>query len=427
MKFVRVLLFLSALYVQDKSVSAGGFSNPDFGIRRLGMFAVVAKPDDPTAVFHNPAGLTLLDGTVFYHHQSWFINQSAMRLYDSKGNLRPDHDISPDIAMGFIPFLGLVSDLSSKKLHFGIAVYAPNIYGAALPKNEPTRYHVTRAIFIAGRITFAGAYKIDERFSIGVSFSVVPVYLWARRAFNLAVFQDPDKRFDPVENTSAYDSWLDVTGRDITWAMDFGVLLRPFPRLYIGGAIQGGSPVHLTGDVTLKNPDGSEERTRHHTEIVIPLTLRAGFNWEFVKDFELAMDIFWWHYSVLQEQKTIFEKPLKGMNGLTEPKNYTNSWSWNIGLLYRISPKLEIMMGFQKDFTPIPTKTITLDNPSRSQMGIAGGLRWQCHKNVKIGFAVVRNWFEPVDVQDSVMNPPSNAKGYGKNLELGFDVNWRLW
>ena len=67
------------------AAQAGGFSNPDFGIRRLGMFAVTARPDDPTAVFHNPAGLTLMDGTHFYHAQSWFFLNLGMRLGEGTG------------------------------------------------------------------------------------------------------------------------------------------------------------------------------------------------------------------------------------------------------------------------------------------------------------------------------------------------------
>lgn len=414
------------LVAPDRAARAGGFTNLDFGIRRMGMFAVTAKPDDGTAIFHNPAGMTLLEGTQFYSHLSVFRSGLGLKLYDSQGVLRPDDEIEPDFNVGFIPFIGITTDFGVKPLRVGLGVYAPNAYGAALPDNQPTRYHVTRALFVAGRVTAAGAWQITEKFSVGASVSLVPVYLMANRVMNPLVLADPDTRFLPVEETAGADAKLEIDGFDFTWAWDLGVIFRPIDSLRIGVSFQSGSPVRLEGDVVLKQADGTKVSTRHTTWLTIPLTLRAGFNWEFVKDFEIGADIYWWRYSVFQEQRTVLNEPVMGIGAFIDPKAYDDSWNWCVGLLYRVIPELEVMIGYQEDYTPIPNRTFTLENPSRDQRGISLGIRWQVTEKVRIGAAYVRNWFTNPDVQDSISIPPSNGKGHGANDEWGIDVLWEI-
>ena len=115
-----------------------------------------------------------------------------------------------------------------------------------------------------------------------------------------------------------------------------------------------------------------------------------------------------------------------GIDGFVDPKNYGNSWNWCTGLLYHVLPTVELMVGYQMDFTPIPERTLSLDNPSRSQNGISMGVRWQVSERVRLGGAYVHNWFELFDVQDSVTTPPTNGKGYGANNEFGIDILWSL-
>jgi long-chain fatty acid transport protein len=418
-----IVLFI---FFSSFKVYAGGFSNPDFGIRRLGMFTVVAKPDDGSAVFHNPAGLTLMDGTNFYHHQSWFIVGMGMRMYDSQGTLHPDHEISPSWNVGAIPFIGIISDAGTERLRLGLGIYIPNAYGASFPKNEPTRYHATQVVFLAGRSSFSLAYKISDKFRVGMSLNLIYVYLKAQRMMNALVLNDPDKRFDPPEKTTPFDATLDMDGSDWTWGVDFGLLFHPTETFRIGATFTGGSSIGLDGDVTLKYPDGKVEKARQHTDTAIPFSLRYGINWEFVPDFELGLDVFWWHYQILQEQRTVLSKPIMGLTEFRDPKNYDNSWNWCIGLLHRVTPSVEIMTGFQMDFTPIPSRTYSLDNPSTDQYGISLGSRWQVSENVRLGLAFVRNWSKLVDVQDSQSVPPSNAKGHGGSYEFGFDLSWKI-
>jgi long-subunit fatty acid transport protein len=420
----RATLAILAVFVTCGSAQAGGSFMPDIGVRRLGMLAVVGRPDDVTAVFHNPAGLTLQKGTHLYHSQSWFLANLKLRLYDSKGVLRPDHEISPDWNVGAIPFLGVASDLGTQRWRLAFAVYAPNAYGAALPKDEPTRYHATRVLFLAPRVATAVAYQVSEKLSVAATVNLVVSYLSASRLMNAAVLADPDRRFDPVEETRATDFEARMKGVGVAWSLDAGVLFHPTPTLSLGAAFAGGSDVHLKGPISVHYPDGTSESTTQHTHTVIPFTLRAGFNWEFAPDFELGMDVYYWHYQVLQEQRVTFDAPIAGLTGLVDPKGFGNSWDWNIGLMYHLAEAWAFLCGFQMDFTPIPTQAFSLDNPSRDLLGVSAGLRWDVSPHWRVGAALMQNWFHAADVQDSVSTPPSNAKGHGGNAAFAVDVSY---
>ena len=409
------MLALLTASVPVRSAAASGFHNEDFGVRRMGMFSVVARPDDGTAVFHNPAGLTLSKGTRFYHSQSWFYATLGLRLYDRKGKLRPGHEISPDWNIGFLPFFGMTSDLGTERLRLGLSVYAPNAYGASLPEDEPTRYHATSALFISSRGTLSAAWEVSHRLALGANLSVLHNYLMERKKFSFAVLSDPDRRFDPPGQTAASDATLELSGQAWSWAWDAGVLFRPLDTLRIGAAFFSGSPVDLQGEVSLEHPDGGGERTTHHTLLVIPFTLRAGVNWEFAPRFELGADVRYYHYQTFQEQRTTFDRPFLGQSELVDPKSYDNAWNWSVGLLYRPLPVLELMCGYQEDYTPIPATTFTLENPTRDQRGVGLGVRWQLGERHRLGLAFVRNWFELLDIQESVASPPNNAKGHGSN------------
>lgn len=429
MRHVTCVLTLATLAAAgvSSSATAGGFHNADVGTRRMGMFATVARPDDPTAIFHNPAGLVLTTGTQFYTSLSLFFLDIGLRMYDSEGVLRPeDHEIRPDWNIGALPFIGISSDLGTERLRLGFAAYAPNAYGAALPDDEPTRYHATRVLFLGSRATASLAYEVSPKLSVAASASLVHLYLTAQRFMNPLVLQDPDHRFDDPAVTKEYDSTLALDGQGFSWAVDVGVLLRPLETLSIGVAFFGGSSVRLRGDVELTSPDGTVDSTTHRTDMVIPFTLQGGINWEFAPDFEIGFDYRYYHYQVFQEQYTVLEEPLMGMSEMRDAKNYGNSGNWCIGLLYRPLESVELMAGYQQDYTPIPDQTYSLDNPSRDQRGIGFGARWQATGRHRVGLSFVRNWFDLVDVQESTANPPANAKGHGANFEVGLDWMWRL-
>lgn len=422
------VILLVLLLLAPTAALAGGFSTNDFGCRRHGMAAVVARPDDVTALFHNPAGLVLRHGHFFQFSMATFIVTPGIRMYDSEGVLHPNHEISPDWTVAGSPFFGFATDLNTKKLRLAFAAFLPNGFGADLPENEPSRYHSLQTWFVASRATAAAAYEVSDRFAVGATVSVIHAYIKAKRFVNTSVFSDPDNRFLPASETVEGDHLLEMDGQDFTWAVDLGVLFKPLDTLRIGASFAGGSAAELEGDVELKYTTGELETTRHLTEIVIPFTLRAGVNWEATDRFEMGFDVRYWHYQVFQEQRSVLDEPL--LNGLlselSAAKNYGNSWNIGLGVMHHTTDDLDFMVGFKKDYTPIPNQTLTLENPSRNSHSLSGGVRWQCDDNIRLGMSLVKGWIDLANVQNSLTVPPTNIKARGGTLTVGLDLLYQL-
>jgi len=429
-RFVAIAWALAAAQlgslVAPPAAWAGGFSNLDFGVRRVGMMAVMAKPDDGAAIYHNPAGLTLGEGTRLYHSQTWNYIDLGVRMYDSEGVLRPDENMTPTWNVGVVPLLGVASDLGTEDWQVGLGLYAPNAYGAKLDDTDPLRYHATDALFLASQLTGAVAWDASDRLTVAGGASLLHVYLTGARIMSPLVLQDPDRRFDSVEESEPFDNKLELAGTDLTWSAQLGVLLKLTDTLSFGAAFVRGAGLELEGDVTLTQPDGVKQVTSQTTTMVIPSSVRAGLNWEISADTEVGLDLSYWHYQVYQEQRTTLGEPLMGFEELISPKNYGNSWNYSVGLLHRVKPSVEVMLGFHQDFSPIPEETFAVDTPTEDLIGFSAGARWQATERLKLGLGGIRNWYDLFDIQGSKTDPPTNIKAFGGITGLAFDVSWTL-
>jgi len=237
-----------------------------------------------------------------------------------------------------------------------------------------------------------------------------------------------DGRFKSREETLNTDMILDIQGDNVTWAFDVGVLVKPVKSLSIGMIFSSGSELNLRGDVKASwAKDGALiGKTKQTTNMIIPLAIRAGVNWAIVPNFEVGADFSYWHYQTNQMQVSTLDDKLAGLSGFSDPKNFKNSWNWCLGFLYRPIPELDLMAGYQMDYTPNPTSTLSLENPGVDQKGFSIGTRWRINDRWRVSLAYVHNWFDLIDVQDSIGTPPANAKGHGANNEVAFDFQYRF-
>src|SRR6478735_6870840 len=75
------IAFVLALATATSTANAGGFGIPDIGVRRTAMGAIVGRPDDGAAIYHNPAGLLLQHGWHLYLSTGLAIVRSTFQLH----------------------------------------------------------------------------------------------------------------------------------------------------------------------------------------------------------------------------------------------------------------------------------------------------------------------------------------------------------
>jgi hypothetical protein len=413
-RHIWAALVVACLAAAPTPASAEGYLSDSLGVRRVAMRTVLAHPDDLAALNHNPAGLILSPGTTLYLGHTASLGEMGLRLYDGDGQLGPADEISPDAWHEQLPDLAIAGDFGVPWLRVATGIHLARGRWLEYPDLEETRGYLLSDRSITTAWTTAAAFRISPKFAAGLAFRLLHVQRkWTWRQPSLVL--DEEGLLATVE------------GSGTTWDLDLGFHFRPVPALEIGVAFTTGASVELDGEaanVSTEPPrsqmadDGPMTAT-----FAIPFELRAGARWAFVPRFALALDVRMWHYQVLLEERV--ELDLAGPD-LVVPRKYDQSYAWSAGLSYEPVPELELLVGYEQDFTAAPERTWSLDQPMRDGHTVGIGARWRVIPALRIGLGGARTWYDLVDVQESALDPPLNGKAHGAATEVTVDVQWTL-
>jgi len=414
----------------------------------------MGSPDDPTAIFHNPAGIADLRG-------GQILMQVCGRIANFSAEMfRSDFTKTPEIAPGYVfaanPFIAYTDNFGLEDISFGIGFYVPTGIGAKMPEDEPTRYHATFAYGFGGNLTFSAAYRPSPYISFGAGISAILFLFHLEQYLNLGGYligmqlNNWDWRFDRSLYNTITDYRLQLDGHDFSWNFNFGILLNPLPWLSFGICYTHEADVTLKGDVLLENAmDTSiKELATHETIYFIPGHLRMGVNVVITESIEAGFDYTVNFYSRTPDQ--VIRLSPKGqaslMNIMKLPEEYggglgivTKRDLWEnhnmaAGVLYHMiqdaswAKAFDIMAGFQYDLTPYPTDSYSLLSPTRDYIGVNIGTRWLSNGGWMIGFGFGFTYGWDIYVVDSASMPPLNvdATGYLFHVLLNavYRFNW---
>lgn len=412
------------LLVLCEVARAGGFGIPEIGVRRTAMGAVIGRPDDGSALYHNPAGLVLEDG--------WHVYVSmGLSLLDTQFSLRPwDQSdrflgtspgsegyygaVKPTRAFGAIPMLAVTGHVRPH-LWMGAAVFVGNATGAAFDEHAVTRYHLIDGYVVAPQAVLGAAYRINDALAVGATAGVVNIRVHGERdVFPIVMGADISSL-----TGSSPRLVLDGSGWAPTWSI--GAFGSPHPRVTWGAAVIGRVDATLKGPLTVTYSDdakvpGDVLEGSQTTNQLLPWTFQAGANIDLTPNVEIGGEVRYWLYRQYQRQHTdvvgIFI-----VRALDTEKDYHDSWETTGGLRVHdlaAAPGLDLMAGAQYDHSPAPPRTVTLDQPSFSHYGLHSGVRYAFGR-YRVGASYIHYWYEIPTISDSITSPPSNIKGRGSN------------
>lgn len=416
---------LVVLALAATSAHAGGFVIPDIGVRRTGMAAVIGRPDEGAAIYHNPAGLALSRGWHVYVSMGLAVIRSEFELHswpesDRFLGVTPDADgyydpIKPARAAGVIPMLAISGELVPDKLVMAAGLYVGNAQGAGFERDAVTRYHLIDGYVVAPQAVLAGSYRVTDSLALGASAGLLNLRIHGRRE----VFPIVDG-MDISSITGTHPELeLDGSGWAPSWSVaGFG---RPHPAITWGATITGRVDATMSGPVVVTYSDdaqtpGDQLRGRQSTTQMIPWTFMTGANVDVSPNVELGAEVRYWLYRQYKKQHT----DIVGIflvRELETIKNYNDSWQVSGGVrVHDVSamPGLELMAGTHFDRTPAPSSTLTLDQPSFKHIGLHTGARYSVGR-YRVGASYLRYFYLVPTVTDSTTSPPSNFRGHGAN------------
>ncbi len=469
------LIVLSLL--SPNVAEAGGFHITILGVKRTSMGTTVAAPDDTTALFHNPAGLADQLGTRVHISNGVTLlgNEAKLQALDPirfpevnaprcgqpseppcRVGIGTDgyyvDNLSPESAIGVLPYIGASRDLSMLELPqvvFSLAAYAPGAYGATFSDTSPTAYYIIDGLFVIGAVTAGAGWRLNDVISVGANVSYNYMRLGYAQKFSTIDVLTPAGGMPDVEAGLAQiaigDLRIDYVGTDHGFGWCLGALFTPTDWLSFGASYQGFTAATFSGDVELRgvgsvnngtSPTSPAELrqivgdldiklpTGLEVEMPIPPAFAIGSNVEVAPWLQLGVDLRLWLYTIFKRQvrrPTYGDEP--GSEAITEEslssdKNYSNSYQLNAGFL--VAPleersSLELMGGVSFDKSPVPDETFSIDNPSLDQLSFSVGLRSELWKGWRLGASYMYTKYLDRDVTTSQTSPPTNVRITGES------------
>jgi long-subunit fatty acid transport protein len=270
---------------------AGGFELPDNGAQALGRGATfVAKADDGTAIYYNPAGLARQRGTRFYGGGNLFLHsfefQRAGTFPDDPNNTptpwgqKPFPIVSSSGGPYATPFVALSTDFASfDRFTVAIGAFSPPAVGnrtfpiATQGAPAASRYDLVQSRSTLLYPTASLAYRVTPWLDLGFSAHLVLAKYDETSVAYVDVGQCPNPEYQPC------DSVTSLAATATTFQGTFGALLRPSANAAFGVSVRTPTAFTARGTLTPKAPRVAPSAVAPGDASLatrLPLIVRAG-------------------------------------------------------------------------------------------------------------------------------------------------------
>ncbi len=344
-------------------VDSAGFSNYIQGATATGMGgAFAAKADDPTAIFYNPAGITQIEGTQL----SLGVTSVApsTTLEDPwKNEWQTESDTF------WLPNVYLTHQLNDS-WHLGLGVFSP--YGLGRDwsgeKDFVYRYLVREVTIQSIYVSPIVAYKLNDNWSIAAGAQWVRSKVEYKAAIDMS---DIAAALSEAMGTTIIldDSEMQLKGNNESgdWGYSLGIH-GTIDRLKLGLSWRSKVSCDYNGNASFYVPESGYGATvdamvnsffpdtKGVTAIDMPATLTAGIGYQFTSKLYAEFDVLWSQWSSYKSLDIDFE--FDGLPDISQRKDWNDSMSYRLGLLYDVNDQFSVFGGAYFDETPVPDDTL---------------------------------------------------------------------
>ncbi len=405
-----VLLALWLSLAPAAETVAGG---PIHGAKAAGMgTAFVGVADDPSAILHNPGGLTQSAGTQAYGGVTAVYVRSEFE--DEAGESE-----STDFQLFYPPHLYLTSDLGTRRWVLGLGFHSPfGIGGRKWDKDGLTRYGSTES----GIATFAVNPTVAWQVHPALSLALGVDYLWARSQTERMVDQSP---------LGAGDGEFRLKGDGHGWGYNLGLLWRVGPSVRVGFAYRSRIEVDIEGDAKLSGIapalqplfGGARFETDAKTTLRFPEIYGLGIALDPAPRWTLALDVEVVCWSSFDETTVDFETevPEAGFVDGTTRLGWKDSWQLKAGADWRPTEGVSLRGGYAYVPAAVPASTLEPGNPDANQHNFSVGAGCRSGRVVLDGFYNL-GVFEARKVRNDVLS----GEYWNRTHLLGVSLGYRL-
>jgi len=440
-----------------------------FMVARFGGEQGHPTTSHPSAIYFNPAGLSLNSGTRVYVEGLFGTrSQGYTRPTTAIDNVVTDGDPvagTPTSATSAnageaklsnlfaAPFAAVVSDLGIKNLGVAAGIYVP--FGGSASWDENGEYSgddaypgavdgVQRWSNIEGEIqslyaTLAGSYYFPKlRLAVGVGFNAVFTKSRNIRARNAAGTDDLLASNGAMQEGRAS---LDITGTSMS--LGAGVIWQPTDKLRVGVSYQSRpnfGTTTLKGELRAKLSLATPTTTDIVVRWPLPDVIRAGATFRPTKRTEVRVFGDFTRWSVLDNHCAMAmdsadrgcllddrgnADPSGASIVFNIPRHWEDAFGLRVGGSYWLSEKRELFAGLGYDGNAIPDTTIGPDITDQEKMtaSLGGRMLLTSELRLSLTFTQVIYFTRDVEVRaaspfDGISRLPDFAGSYTQSVSL---------
>ena len=365
---------------------------------------------DPSVIFHNPAGMSALDG----RRGSLVISGiRAQNEFDDDGSSG-----APVVALGsnesgdagddaVVPALYAMD--SHGDWRFGIGVNVPFGLSTSYEDDWIGRFAAIDSEVKSANVNPVLSYRLNQYLSLGAGIQLQRI---EARLTN-AVFLGP-----------LGEGRTDLEADDWCFGITAGALIEPWDGTKIGigfrssvrHEVEGTGKITTAGGATFFKDDA-------RAEVKTPETIGLSVHQAITDRLSIAGTVEWTNWSRFDELRVTFDSGLAPDN-VTE-ENWQDTFFYSVGVNYQLTPKLLLRSGVAYDQTPIRNKYRTARLPDQDRLWVAGGLTYSVNEwsSIDVGYAhlFVRDSDirETMELTPNPLGPTGTLRGsYENSVDL---------
>jgi long-chain fatty acid transport protein len=347
---------LGWLFVGTGQGFGSGFALYEAGARSSSLAgAVVARADDLSAIFYNPAGLVQLPKIQIMCGFTTFIPRAEIVTH-----LGPV--ATPNLMQSSVSFAPhfFASYQVGERVWLGLGLNSPFGLGIQYNANWPGSANIIRATIQTLNLNPTMAVKVTDYLSVGAGLDIMYFSLNLKRVLPL-----------PLLGPQA----LDLQGGSWGLGFNLGLLLKPLDYLSLGVSYRSQVRQQVSGKARFRpfnTFDGDASGS-----ITLPDMVFAGIMVQPLKQLSVEGGIIWTHWDLFKRLDIKFSNAL---GTLSEPKEWHNTWRGQLGVEYKALTWLDLRAGYAFENEPMPDRFADYLVPStdrRHNFSCGTGFHWR--------------------------------------------------
>ena len=346
-KKLFLVIWVFSLLFNISFVSAQAFKNPPEGAAALSQAgAFIAQSDDPSAISHNPAGLTQIEGQQFIIGSAFLYPTTECKTTTYNGDTKE--------TLAYLPYLFYSTDLGKNSpLRLGLGITFPYGQSTEWSKTAARNWLYSVPYYSSMQtmnISPAMAFRITPSLSAGAGLNIY------QSTLNMKYIIPVSPPIPPMEVPAK----IDVDGTTTGWTAG---LLYKQQRYSIGLRYKSDFKVEYDGDFKMGGTKLPAEM-----EINFPDNIGIGFAIFPNDKLKIELDGEWFGYSSIKR----IPVSITGFPPYIE-KNWDDIYTIALGTEYKKSERTKFRGGIIYIPTPIPDSTWDPSLPDANSVVITGG------------------------------------------------------